>query len=84
MDTRDLNQHTRRVLLNIQFNRKQQLVGALQDLFIATGAAAVPIKKNLLNRSKVLLNNEELTNFGLNIEHIGSFKGNKSQHSYLN
>lgn len=84
LDKCNLNLHVQRILLDIHFARKQHLIGALQDLFIATGEQATAIKLNLLNRSQAILSKEEYTEFYNNIDKKADFKYYKSSYSFLN
>lgn len=80
---RDLDSHVRRVLLNIEFRRKPQLVGALQDLYLAFDKQSEPIKHNLLNRSQAVLPSERLLPFRLATEQQKHYTPISSDCSYL-
>lgn len=79
----DLDRHVQRILLNIHCRRKPQLMGALQDLFIALGMMGAPIKKNMLKRSEAILSSDELAIFYQGIQERLDFRENKSSYSYL-
>lgn len=82
-DNKDLDSHVRRILLNIEFQRKPQLVGALQDLYLALGKLGEPIKNNLLNRSQTLLSSESLESFRVSTTQQTDYAPIKTPYSYL-
>lgn len=79
----DLDSHTRRILLNIHFEKEQELIGALQDLFIALGDKGEPIKRNLLERSKSVIATETFTALSDGLDKSMDFSVKKNIHSYL-
>lgn len=82
-DNKDLDSHVQRILLNIEFQRKPQLIGALQDLYLSLGRQGEPIKNNLLNRSQALLSSESLDNFRVATGQEADYTPIKIPHSYL-
>ncbi len=84
-DRDNLDLHVRRILLNIRFKRRQQLYGSLQDLFLALGVKGVPIKRNLLEKSRDFLGNKLYAQLKQSIdENTPCHKVcRKSYHSYL-
>lgn len=79
----ELDAHVRRILLNIHFKREPQLIGALQDLFIALGEKGASLKQNLLRRSEEILPMETLALFDKVISEKADFLRSKSSHSCL-
>ena len=55
----DLLSHTQRVLLCYHLSDPDQTFGALVDLFVATGANALPLRNTLLSRCQALLSLEQ-------------------------
>lgn len=83
-DVRDLDSHVQRVLLNITFGRKKQLIGSLQDLCIVLGSDGADIKRNLFTQSTTVLSEQQLAPFQLAIDHTLSFSQMKqSPYCYL-
>lgn len=80
---RDLDSHVRRILLNIEFYRKPQLIGALQDLYLAFDKQSEPIKYNLLNRSQAVLSSDGLLPFRQVTGQKKNYVPIKSDYSYL-
>ncbi len=79
----DLDSHVRRILLNIEFSRPDELIGALQDFYIVLGEKGETIKHYLLKYSEPVLSEEVLMPFRMGIARNMDFLPIKSPHSYL-
>ncbi len=79
----DLDSHVRRVLLNIQLARQEQLIGALQDIFIVLGKKGKPIKRLLLSESENILTTDVLAPFYDGLDTIIDFSSVKTSYSYI-
>ncbi len=79
----DLDSHVRRILLNIQLNRQEQLIGALQDIFIILEEKGEPIKRLLLSQSENILTADVLAPFYEGINEIMDFSLEKTPYSYI-
>lgn len=79
----DLDSHVRRILLNIEFQRKPQLLGALQDLYLVLGRRGESIENDLLDRSRSLLSPENWEHFRSATEENQTYIPLEIPHSYL-